>query len=239
MPGICLAYDIGGSYVRHMPNICQVYVWHMTLTHMPGILVCQAYTWHMTIILGPIPANPSMCSRRHRWRSLWCQTLDDAHQFVRLVTCTQTDIVDFPPSISFKIVMCPLEGGGGSKGIFSIFLIFRKEHRFNKHLSIAKRCLFAKLSSLSKTHHFVKSLRDLRYCPNLGGAKPGGPAGRGGGAARPGFVFPVAQWLKRPQCVARLPCRQRQTYTMYLQITTNHRANLNYSQLASKTGMNS
>ena len=31
------------------------------------------YAKHMTIILGPIPADPSMCSRRHRRRSLRCQ----------------------------------------------------------------------------------------------------------------------------------------------------------------------
>jgi hypothetical protein len=59
---------------------------------------------------------------------------------------------------------------------------------------------------------------------------PGGPTS--GPVPGPAFFFPVAQWLKRPLCVAMLPCRPRQTHTMYLQITTNHRAN--YSQLASK-----
>jgi hypothetical protein len=65
MPCICLTYYI----FDHMPGICLTCAWHMTLIHMPGIW--QAYTWHMTIIiLGPIPADPSMFSRRHRWRSL-------------------------------------------------------------------------------------------------------------------------------------------------------------------------
>ena len=94
----------------------------------------------------------------------------------------------------------------------------------------------------------MKSLRELRYFPNLGGARPGGPAGGAGeggegGGGRPGptpgpvpgtvFFFFVAQWLKRPQCVAMLPGQQRQTHTMFLQITTHYRAK--YSQLASKT----
>ena len=65
-----------------------------------------------------------------------------------------------------------------------------------------------------------------------GGVKAGGPAQRPAPYPARSFFFFVAQWLKRPQCVAMLPCQQRQTHTMYLQITTHCRAK--YSQLASK-----
>ena len=41
---------------------------------------------------------------------------DNGHQFVMLVTWTQTDIADFPPYISFKIVMRSLGVSGGWEG---------------------------------------------------------------------------------------------------------------------------
>ena len=74
----------------------------------------------------------------------------------------------------------------------------------------------------------------LRGFRNGGEVTAGGGGGGGGvgparlrtwtgpapNLARPGF-FCGAQWVKRPQCVAMLLCRQPQKYNMCLQMETN------------------
>ena len=69
------------SYARYMPGICLTYAWHnrhLALIHMPGIChtdwsIYLAYDNNTGRPLGPILADPSMCSRRNCRRSLRCQ----------------------------------------------------------------------------------------------------------------------------------------------------------------------
>jgi hypothetical protein len=86
---------------------------------------------------------------------------------------------------------------------------------------------------VSSREHFkkrivsMKGLREFRCSEgseNEGWSR--GAWGGGVGPARPGpppgpahFFF--SQWLKSPQCVARLLCRKQQRRTMYLRIIIN------------------
>ena len=72
------------------------------------------------------------------------------------------------------------------------------------------------------SRRFQSSLTGHGRLGKVGGVWPGPVAVR----------FFVAQWLKRPQCVATRLCRQQQKHTMYVRMIINQPAS--FSQLVSK-----
>jgi hypothetical protein len=91
------------------------------------------------------------------------------------------------------------------------FLIFRKEHRFIKHLSIAKRCLLAKLSIPFPKHTISlipSKISDIFRTSE--GRGPGGQRGRGRPYAdrprtRPGLFFSRCAMVETPAVRRKAP----------------------------------